>query len=86
MGKTVCNEPFILHKLRSLHIYYVLINVNYTNRCAFFFGEIDKPVQGILQRVKRKAVNVGICLEGVYVMDVKEKVSTALSLVDSPVK
>lgn len=41
-------------------------------------GEIDKPVQGILQRGKRKAVNVGICLEGVYVVDVKEKVSTNL--------
>ncbi|CAN9501640.1 unnamed protein product [Ophioblennius macclurei] len=41
--------------------------------CGFFFGEIDKPAQGILQRGKRKAVNVGICLEGVYVMDVKEK-------------
>ncbi|KAF7665506.1 hypothetical protein LDENG_00139780 [Lucifuga dentata] len=41
--------------------------------CGFFVGEIDKPVQGILQRGKRKAVNVGICLEGVYVMDVKEK-------------
>ncbi|XP_008330564.1 FERM domain-containing protein 8 [Cynoglossus semilaevis] len=41
--------------------------------CAFFFGEIDKPVQGILQRGKRKAVNIGISLEGVYVMDVKEK-------------
>lgn len=41
--------------------------------CGFFCGEIDKPAQGILQRGKRKAVNVGICLEGVYVMDVKEK-------------
>ncbi|XP_051255968.1 FERM domain-containing protein 8 [Dicentrarchus labrax] len=41
--------------------------------CAFFLGEIDKPAQGILQRGKRKAVSVGICLEGVYVMDVKEK-------------
>ncbi|KAM7397687.1 hypothetical protein PAMA_005822 [Pampus argenteus] len=41
--------------------------------CGFFFGEIDKPVQGLLQRVKRKAVNVGVCLEGVYVIDVKEK-------------
>ncbi|KAF0038128.1 hypothetical protein F2P81_008612 [Scophthalmus maximus] len=41
--------------------------------CAFFLGEIDKPGQGILQRGKRKAVNVGICLDGVYVMDVKEK-------------
>ncbi|XP_073335722.1 FERM domain-containing protein 8 [Pagrus major] len=41
--------------------------------CAFFLGEIDKPAQGILQRGKRKAVNVGICLEGVYVMDAKEK-------------
>ncbi|XP_019115116.1 FERM domain-containing protein 8 isoform X2 [Larimichthys crocea] len=40
---------------------------------AFFLGEIDKPAQGILQRGKRKAVNVGICLEGVYVMDAKEK-------------
>ncbi|CAL9685829.1 unnamed protein product [Knipowitschia caucasica] len=41
--------------------------------CGFFDGEIDKPAQGILQRGRRKAVNVGICLEGVYVMDVKEK-------------
>ncbi|XP_056140797.1 FERM domain-containing protein 8 [Lampris incognitus] len=41
--------------------------------CAFFLGEIDKPVQGILQRGGRKAVNVGISLEGVYVMDIKEK-------------
>uniref|UniRef100_A0A3P9H314 FERM domain-containing protein 8 n=1 Tax=Oryzias latipes TaxID=8090 RepID=A0A3P9H314_ORYLA len=41
--------------------------------CAFFFGEIDKPAQGILQRGKRKAVSVGICLDGVYVIDMKEK-------------
>ncbi|KAM9333092.1 FERM domain-containing protein 8 [Pholidichthys leucotaenia] len=41
--------------------------------CAFFSGEIDKPAQGILHRGRRKAVNIGICLEGVYVMDVKEK-------------
>ncbi|KAJ8348168.1 hypothetical protein SKAU_G00267570 [Synaphobranchus kaupii] len=41
--------------------------------CAFFSGEIDKPVQGILQRGGRKTVNVGISLEGVYVIDVKEK-------------
>lgn len=54
------------------------MNINHANRCAFFFGEIDKPVQGILQRAKRKAVNVGICLEGVYVMDVKEKVSVCI--------
>lgn len=41
--------------------------------CAFFAGDIDKPAQGILQRAGRKAVSVGISLEGVYVMDVKEK-------------
>ncbi|XP_051973614.1 FERM domain-containing protein 8-like [Xyrauchen texanus] len=41
--------------------------------CAFFMGEIDKPAQGLLHRSRRKAVNVGISLEGVYVMDVKEK-------------
>ncbi|XP_037543387.1 FERM domain-containing protein 8 [Nematolebias whitei] len=41
--------------------------------CAFFFGEIDKPAQGLLQRGKRKSVNIGICLDGVYVMDAKEK-------------
>lgn len=37
-------------------------------------GEIDKPVQGLLHRGGRKAVQVGISLEGVYVMDMKEKV------------
>uniref|UniRef100_A0A6Q2YJR5 FERM domain-containing protein n=1 Tax=Esox lucius TaxID=8010 RepID=A0A6Q2YJR5_ESOLU len=41
--------------------------------CAFFSGEIDKPSQGILHRAGLKAVNVGISLEGVYVMDIKEK-------------
>ena len=44
-------------------------------RSAFFSGEIDRPVQGLLQRGRRKAVSVGISLDGVYVMDVKEKVS-----------
>lgn len=47
----------------------------WSKRCAFFFGEIDKPAAGILQRGKRKAVSVGICLDGVYVIDMKEKVS-----------
>ncbi|XP_031427601.1 FERM domain-containing protein 8 isoform X2 [Clupea harengus] len=41
--------------------------------CAFFSAEIDKPAQGILHRGGHKAVTVGISLEGVYVMDVKEK-------------
>ncbi|KAL1266588.1 hypothetical protein QQF64_002263 [Cirrhinus molitorella] len=41
--------------------------------CAFFMGEIDKPAQGLLHRGGRKSVSVGISLEGVYVMDVKEK-------------
>lgn len=45
----------------------------YFCRCAFFMGEIDKPAQGLLHRGGRKAVSVGISLEGVYVMDVKEK-------------
>lgn len=58
---------------------YVSSNLDSANRCAFFPGEIDKPAQGILQRGKLKAVSVGICLEGVYVMDVKEKVSDRLS-------
>lgn len=56
-----------------------LADLDFTNRCAFFPGEIDKPAQGILQRGKLKAVSVGICLEGVYVMDIKEKVSARLS-------
>ncbi|GAA6069864.1 FERM domain-containing protein 8, partial [Tachysurus ichikawai] len=41
--------------------------------CAFFVGEIDKPAQGLLQRGGRKVVSVGISLEGVYVIDTKEK-------------
>lgn len=43
--------------------------------CAFFYGEIDKPAQGFLHRGGRKAVSVAISLEGVYVMDSKEKVT-----------
>lgn len=72
--------------LKRCHVYYVLFYHVNTNRCAFFLGEIDKPAQGLLQRGKLKAVNVGICLEGVYVMDTKEKVNGGLSLVDSSVK
>lgn len=59
------------------------ISRSFFNRCASFFGEIDKPVQGILQRAKRKPVNVGICLEGVYVVDVKEKVSSCFTKWDT---
>ncbi|XP_053134622.1 FERM domain-containing protein 8 isoform X4 [Hemicordylus capensis] len=41
--------------------------------CAFFSGEIDKPAQSFLQRSGRKAVLVAISLEGVYILDSKEK-------------
>ncbi|XP_066506920.1 FERM domain-containing protein 8 [Hoplias malabaricus] len=41
--------------------------------CAFFVGDIDKPSQGLLHRGGRKSVTVAISLEGVYVMDNKEK-------------
>uniref|UniRef100_A0A8D0DLW1 FERM domain-containing protein 8 n=1 Tax=Salvator merianae TaxID=96440 RepID=A0A8D0DLW1_SALMN len=41
--------------------------------CAFFSGEIDKPAQGLLLRSGRKAVIVAISLEGVYIIDSKEK-------------
>ncbi|KAK6477678.1 FERM domain-containing protein 8-like [Huso huso] len=41
--------------------------------CAMFSGQIDKPAQGLLQRGGRKSVSVGISLEGVYIIDTKEK-------------
>ncbi|XP_059118555.1 FERM domain-containing protein 8 [Peromyscus eremicus] len=41
--------------------------------CAFFHGEIDKPAQGFLHRGGRKPVTVAISLEGVHVIDSKEK-------------
>lgn len=41
--------------------------------CAFFHGEIDKPAQGFLHRSGRKAVTVAINLEGVHVIDHREK-------------
>lgn len=43
-------------------------------RCAFFHGEIDKPAQGFLHRGGRKPVTVAISLEGVHVIDSREKV------------
>ncbi|CAO2584357.1 FERM domain-containing protein 8 [Lemmus lemmus] len=42
-------------------------------RCAFFRGEVDKPAQGFLHRGGRKSVTVAISLEGVHVIDSKEK-------------
>ncbi|XP_012580982.1 PREDICTED: FERM domain-containing protein 8 isoform X2 [Condylura cristata] len=41
---------------------------------AFFHGEIDKPAQGFLHRGRRKPVSVAINLEGVHVIDSREKV------------
>ncbi|XP_063800876.1 FERM domain-containing protein 8 [Pseudophryne corroboree] len=41
--------------------------------CAFFMGEIEKPSQGILNRNGRKTVSVAINMEGVSVIDRKEK-------------
>ncbi|XP_063002001.1 FERM domain-containing protein 8 isoform X2 [Elgaria multicarinata webbii] len=41
--------------------------------CALFSGEIEKPAQGLLHRGGRKAVMVAISLEGVYIIDSKEK-------------
>ncbi|XP_044115599.1 FERM domain-containing protein 8 isoform X1 [Neovison vison] len=41
--------------------------------CAFFHGEVDKPAQGFLHRGGRKPVDVAISLEGVHVIDSREK-------------
>ncbi|XP_008581562.1 PREDICTED: FERM domain-containing protein 8 [Galeopterus variegatus] len=41
--------------------------------CAFFHGEVDKPTQGFLHRGGRKPVVVAISLEGVHVIDSREK-------------
>ncbi|CAJ0918697.1 unnamed protein product, partial [Ranitomeya imitator] len=41
--------------------------------CAFFQGEVDKPAQGFLNRNGRKTVSVAINMEGVSVIDRKEK-------------
>ncbi|XP_075043899.1 FERM domain-containing protein 8 [Mixophyes fleayi] len=41
--------------------------------CAFFLGEVEKPAQGILNRNGRKTVSVAINMEGVSVIDRKEK-------------
>lgn len=41
--------------------------------CAFFHGEVDKPTQGFLHRGGRKPVTVAINLEGVHVIDHREK-------------
>uniref|UniRef100_A0A8C5PHF5 FERM domain-containing protein 8 n=1 Tax=Leptobrachium leishanense TaxID=445787 RepID=A0A8C5PHF5_9ANUR len=41
--------------------------------CAFFVGAVDKPPQGLLSRNGRKTVSVSINMEGVSVIDRKEK-------------
>ncbi|XP_036272448.1 FERM domain-containing protein 8 isoform X1 [Pipistrellus kuhlii] len=41
--------------------------------CAFFHGEVDKPAQSFLHRGGRKPVTVAINLEGVHVIDNREK-------------
>ncbi|ETE59442.1 FERM domain-containing protein 8, partial [Ophiophagus hannah] len=66
-----CEEHATL--LRLYHAYLQKCHELPYYGCAFFFGEIDKPVQGLLHRTGRKAVTVAISLEGVYIMDSKEK-------------
>nr|XP_036851331.1 FERM domain-containing protein 8 isoform X2 [Manis javanica] len=68
--------PPILHdQLRCHHLH----NLSLTplgfpsTRCAFFHGEVDKPAQGFLPRGRRKPVVVAISLEGVHVIDSREK-------------
>nr|KAF6437629.1 FERM domain containing 8 [Molossus molossus] len=41
--------------------------------CAFFHGEVDKPAQSFVHRGGRKPVTVAISLEGVHVIDNREK-------------
>ncbi|XP_027886444.1 FERM domain-containing protein 8 [Xiphophorus couchianus] len=72
-GKISKSTGSSLEPQQLLHQYLSMCHTLPYYGCAFFCGEIDKPAQGILQRGKRKAVSVGICLDGVYVMDVKEK-------------
>ncbi|KAJ6656975.1 hypothetical protein lerEdw1_002976 [Lerista edwardsae] len=66
-----CEEPAVLRKL--YHAYLQKCHKLPYYGCAFFSGEIDKPAQSFLQRGGRKAVLVGVSLEGVYILDSKEK-------------
>ncbi|XP_053416998.1 FERM domain-containing protein 8 isoform X3 [Nycticebus coucang] len=50
--------------------------------CAFFHGEVDKPAQGFLHRGGRKPVAVAISLEGVHVIDNREKAELMSSLIE----
>ncbi|XP_027264350.1 FERM domain-containing protein 8 isoform X6 [Cricetulus griseus] len=50
--------------------------------CAFFHGEIDKPAQGFLHRGGRKPVTVAISLEGVHVIDSREKAELMSGLIE----
>ncbi|KAM3824651.1 FERM domain-containing protein 8 isoform 3-T3 [Vipera latastei] len=66
-----CEERATL--LRLYHAYLQKCHELPYYGCAFFFGEIDKPGQGLLHRSGRKAVIAAISLEGVYIVDSKEK-------------
>ncbi|XP_034500835.1 FERM domain-containing protein 8 isoform X7 [Ailuropoda melanoleuca] len=50
--------------------------------CAFFHGEVDKPAQGFLHRGGRKPVAVAISLEGVHVIDSREKAELMSGLIE----
>lgn len=69
--EAACEEHAVLRKL--YHAYLQKCHKLPYYGCAFFSGEIDKPAQSFLQRGGRKAVSVGISLEGVYILDSKEK-------------
>lgn len=41
--------------------------------CAFFHGEVDKLAQGVLKRSRYRPLSVGISLDGMHVIENREK-------------
>ncbi|XP_069750103.1 FERM domain-containing protein 8 isoform X3 [Narcine bancroftii] len=66
-----CEESEVLKPLYCQYLQKCHLLLYYGS--AVFTGQIDKPIQSILQRNGRKPVTIAISLDGVSVMDSKEK-------------
>jgi len=68
---------FIAHKIKHLVRHFkTYINKLKMSRCAFFHGQIEQPVRGLMSLINHKDVPIYIAVntEGVYILYCMENV------------
>lgn len=70
----------------KLNIWFYITRINTFNlsSCAFFHGQIEQPVRGLMSLINHKDVPIFIAVnsEGVYILDYAENVIFAKTLIN----